>query len=107
MLRSKDDDHFDSELNAEYEAELDSRSAGSLSTSVSLEVDAVSLIGGRGRGLSVGMDSRSVVPEPLAIETMDDDATDFFSVSGNNLKADRCEVTCTRSSDSVQIRSLK
>ena len=56
------------------------------------------LIGGRSRGLSIGVDS---VPQPLSIETVDEEATDYFSVSGSNLKADRCSVTCTRSSDSV------
>merc|ERR1719474_1256773 len=69
------------------------------SASMSLEVDPVGLIGGRARGLSMGTDHH--MPEPLTIETVDDDATDFFSVSGSNLKADRCSVTCTRESGVV------
>ena len=65
------------------------------STSISLN-DVNLIAGGRDRGFSVDH-----VPEPLSIETMDEEATDYFSVSGSNLKADRCTVTCTRESGVV------
>ena len=60
------------------------------------DLDAVGLIGGRSRGISK---AESYVPEPLNIESVDEDATDFFSLSGSNLKADRSSVTCTRQSN--------
>merc|ERR1711933_701527 len=64
--------------------------------STASEIDAVGLIGGRLRGLSK---AESKVPEPLSIESVDEDATDFFSLSGSNLKTDRSSVTCTRQSN--------
>eukprot|EP01083_Nonionella_stella_P089362 249347_1 len=56
-------------------------------------LDAVSLIGGRSRGMSK---AESKAPEPLSIESVDEDASDYFSLSGSNLKTDRNAVTCTR-----------
>ena len=64
--------------------------------SSSKEIDAVGLIGGRSRGLSK---QEQKVPEPLAIESVDEEATDYFSLSGSNLKTDRQTVTCTRQSN--------
>lgn len=55
--------------------------------------DAVGLIGGRSRGQS---QADANAPEPLSIETKEEDATDYFSLSGSNLKTDRSSVTCTR-----------
>mmetsp|Transcript_38505 Transcript_38505/g.34062 ORF Transcript_38505/g.34062 Transcript_38505/m.34062 type:complete len:849 (+) Transcript_38505:175-2721(+) len=60
------------------------------------ELDAVGLIGGRSRGLSK---AEQKVPEPLSIESVDEEATDYFSLSGKNLKTDRSTVTCTRQSN--------
>merc|ERR1712130_290667 len=66
------------------------------------ELDTVGLIGGRSRGLSC---AESKVPEPLSIESVDEDATDYFSLSGSNLKTDRSSVTCTRSNTSNMAHS--
>jgi len=65
-------------------------------------MDPVGLIGGRSRGLS---EMESKVPEPLAIESVDEGASDFFSLCGGNLKTDRSSVTCTRSSNGNAVHS--
>jgi len=65
-------------------------------------MDPVGLIGGRSRGLSE-MDSK--VPEPLSIESVEEGASDFFSLCGTNLKTDRSSVTCTRSSNNNSVHS--
>merc|ERR1712013_664660 len=59
-------------------------------------MDPVGLIGGRSRGLS---EMESKVPEPLSIESVEEGASDFFSLCGGNLKTDRSSVTCTRSAN--------
>jgi len=64
------------------------------SVSATKEIDAVGLIGGRSRGMSTA--EKSKVPEPLSIESVDEDATDYFSLSGTNLKASGTSVTCIR-----------
>ena len=73
----------------EDEPETEPASTGS-------DLDAVGLIGGRSRGLSK---AEQKVPEPLSIESVDEEATDYFSLSGSNLKTDRSTVTCTRQSN--------
>eukprot|EP01083_Nonionella_stella_P185006 673442_1 len=66
------------------------------------ELDTVGLIGGRSRGLSKG---GNAAPPPLSIEKIDEDATDYFSLSGSNLKTARSSVTCTRNNASGSIHS--
>eukprot|EP01084_Bolivina_argentea_P110594 197427_1 len=89
----------ESDLNADSEEEENKKNMNNESSSSSSKnkdvLDSVGLIGGRSRGLSK---AEQKIPEPLSIETIDDDATDFFSISGSNIQTSRSTVTCSRQS---------